>query len=137
MLRDRVCEEEMRKSNLIFILSSIFLSGCANYNSQFDCPAGQGVGCKSIEEIDKLIEAQELPKQEEKISQDKKPVPRKLSQEKTSRPRNREAYQGVYLNRLPETIQKVLLAGYEDDEGNFYGPQYVYLLVEESKWEGY
>ena len=43
-----------------FILFTIFLSSCGIYNSHFDCPPGEGVGCASVGEVmDMIIEKEE------------------------------------------------------------------------------
>ena len=35
----------------ILLLSVAILSSCGIYQSQFDCPAGEGVGCQSVNEV--------------------------------------------------------------------------------------
>ena len=43
-----------------FILFTIFLSSCGIYNSHFDCPPGEGVGCASVGEVmDMIVEKEE------------------------------------------------------------------------------
>ncbi|MHB1910420.1 MAG: type IV conjugative transfer system lipoprotein TraV [Nitrososphaerales archaeon] len=45
----------------IIILSNL-LGGCAIYDQSFDCEAGKGVGCKSISEVNDLINQGNLDK---------------------------------------------------------------------------
>src|SRR4051812_47631238 len=49
------------------IINLVILSGCSTYSETFDCPPGSGVGCKSISEVDQMID-------EGKLS-DEKPTP--------------------------------------------------------------
>ena len=40
-----------------FFISALILSSCSIYNENFDCPAGKGVGCKSVGEVlDMIVE---------------------------------------------------------------------------------
>ena len=38
-----------------FCLSLILLTGCGIYKSNFDCPAGEGIGCKPVGEVLEMI----------------------------------------------------------------------------------
>ena len=55
----------LRKNNsskFLFIGISLLLSGCMGiYEGGFECPPGKGVGCKSISEVNHMINAGELP----------------------------------------------------------------------------
>lgn len=45
---------------MIFQTGFIFFSSCGVYNNSFDCPAGRGVGCKSVNEVmDMIVEKEE------------------------------------------------------------------------------
>jgi UTP-glucose-1-phosphate uridylyltransferase len=37
------------------IFSALCLASCSIYQSNFDCPAGKGVGCKSVNEVLTMI----------------------------------------------------------------------------------
>lgn len=42
---------------LSIILTSVALTSCSIYHENFDCPAGRGVGCKSVGEVlDMIVE---------------------------------------------------------------------------------
>lgn len=49
------------KKTIGLILCTLLLSGCSSYNSDFDCPAGSGVGCKSVSKVNTLVEYGYLP----------------------------------------------------------------------------
>lgn len=51
-----------RVHKLASLALSLLLSGCMGvYEGGFECPPGKGVGCKSISEVNHMINAGELP----------------------------------------------------------------------------
>ncbi|HUX79580.1 MAG TPA: hypothetical protein VMW10_07570 [Alphaproteobacteria bacterium] len=54
------------KKNSIYILGlGLCLTGCMGvYEGGFECPPGVGVGCKSISEVNKMVDHGELPQGE-------------------------------------------------------------------------
>ena len=44
---------------LLFILP--ILNGCMTYSESFDCPPGRGVGCKSLSQVNDMVETGDLP----------------------------------------------------------------------------
>lgn len=80
---------------LLLILACATLASCSMYNSHFDCPAGKGIGCQSVNEVLNLIVEKEegedvfvtdrdtalLLKIEEKKKKGRKPA--QISEEKT------------------------------------------------------
>jgi hypothetical protein len=53
----------MKKLSLLFCL--VNLSGCSTYSETFDCSPGTGVGCKSLNQVNKMVEKGHLPYREE------------------------------------------------------------------------
>lgn len=52
-----------RSATLIAMLPATLLSGCMGiYEGGFECPAGIGVGCKSISEVNDMVNQGVLPK---------------------------------------------------------------------------
>src|SRR5438132_707356 len=49
----------MKRSFLVIAL--LLLPGCSSYSETFDCPAGQGVGCKSLSKVNQMVEKGDLP----------------------------------------------------------------------------
>jgi len=53
--------QHCRSATLIAMLP-VLLSGCMGvYEGGFECPPGQGVGCKSISDVNSLVNAGEIP----------------------------------------------------------------------------
>ena len=49
----------------LLITASLCLTGCMGvYEGGFECPPGEGVGCKSISEVNQMVEQGELPKKQ-------------------------------------------------------------------------
>ena len=45
---------------ICFTILCLFLSSCGIYKSEFDCPAGKGVGCASVGEVlDMIVERED------------------------------------------------------------------------------
>lgn len=45
---------------LLIFISSLLLSSCAVYRTGFECPASKGVACKSVSEVNEMVERLEL-----------------------------------------------------------------------------
>lgn len=109
------------KSKLVLLLLTLpALSGCMTYSESFDCPPGRGVGCKSLSQVNDMVEKEELPL--EKINTTKE-----------------ETHKENLSSKLPvgwieaqnaKPSFRIWIAGYKDGEGNFHGPSYVYAALE-------
>ena len=111
------------------LLTTLLLSGCSSYKSSFDCPAGVGVGCRSVSEVDALVEKgaltyksvnhevgtefDDLHSTHLQISN--YPLPLSKS--------------GPHIQQPDSQRLKVWIAGYEDQEGTYHDPRIVHLSV--------
>lgn len=58
----------------LLIFLPLILSGCMGvYEGGFECPPGKGVGCKSISEVNDMINHGDLPKSDSSSSQINEP----------------------------------------------------------------
>lgn len=110
---------------LIVGTGMLTLSGCASMNSEFNCPAGKGIGCKSIQEVDEQVN-------QGKLGAIDSPTKSIALQEKIVKP---SVIQAIPPTRFPETILSIWIAPYEDKQGNYYAESRVYSVVREGKWE--
>ena len=115
------------------ITFTTLLAGCANLNSQFDCPMKPGVTCKSIDEINVMVDRGEL------IQKTKSTSP--INIENVTAPNLNSPYPIQAINpgeplRYGETVMRVWLAPYEDDKGNFYQPSVFYTVIKPGHWIG-
>ncbi len=55
-----------RRLSEYWILSTVFcLTGCMGvYDGGFECPPGEGVGCKSISAVNQMVNEGEIPKEQ-------------------------------------------------------------------------
>jgi hypothetical protein len=115
----------MKRSYLILVL--VTLSGCSSYSETFDCPAGKGVGCKSLSRVNQMVETGDLPH--------KDPEDNALSDVIKSRLVKTDQAAPLHLNADimgapvmyaggPKT-NRIWFAGYKDVHGNYHGPHFV------------
>lgn len=112
----------MKLKLLSLLLILPILNGCMTYSESFDCPPGRGVGCKSLSQVNDMVEKEELPLE-------------KLNTKKE------ENHKENLSSKLPEgwieaqnatPSLRIWVAGYKDEEGNLHGPSYVYASLSSS-----
>lgn len=55
-------------TKLQLLTTALALSGCMGvYDGGFECPPGEGVGCKSISEVNHMVDEGTLPKKEDDL----------------------------------------------------------------------
>lgn len=115
---------------LLGIFSFLILSGCGSYHSGFDCKAAPGMGCKSISEINSMLNRGNLLQQKadpakiEVVQRNTLPFPQVI-------PNNLHSL-AVY--RQPETIIRIWLAPYIDSHDTYQEAQYIHEVIENGKW---
>ncbi|OJX11911.1 MAG: hypothetical protein BGO77_04615 [Caedibacter sp. 37-49] len=101
--------------NLIPVTSFILLTACTSYKEGFDCEAVSGVGCRSISEVDKMIDEGKLGAEEDHGSSHPETPPKEVAVEKQQDSLNKA--RGVH----------VWIAPYSDDEGVWHGSQSLFV----------
>ena len=99
-------------------MSNLMLSGCADMNSQFDCPMKPGVRCESLDQINARVDRGELGS----IA-----IP---SYKKSDE--NEPYYSPV---RSKEKVMHTWIAPYEDQYGNYHDGNDIYSVSQGSRWE--
>lgn len=118
----------------------VVLSGCSTYSETFDCPPGLGVGCKSISDVDRMIDEGKLAA--EKPSLDERDLPINLAEYKvfpqqTENPLISMASQDLMsgsVSRRPERYLRVWMASFEDRSGNLFSESFVYTVFKPGEW---
>lgn len=95
---------------LMFLIPVLMLTGCSTYQEGFDCAAVPGVGCKSITQVDRLIDQGKIGVDEALPFESKSLNPQPLS------PRAK----GV----------QAWLAPYEDENGTWHDSQTLFVPLE-------
>ena len=86
---------------------TLILSGCATYNETFDCEPGKGVGCKSLSQVNHMVNEGRLPlPSEENPSEDSTPP---ISQ------------------TIAQKNLRIWIAEHTDEEGIFHQDSLVYV----------
>jgi len=105
----------------------LVLSGCSSYSETFDCPAGQGVGCKSLSKVNQMVEKGDLPHKELDDTVESDVIRPRLIKIDQAAPLHLNAnIMGapiMYAN-APKT-SRIWFAGYKDTRGNYHGAHFV------------
>ncbi len=103
---------------LLITMSALALSGCMGvYEGGFECPPGEGVGCKSISEVNQMVNEGELPKSPSSSPEAKTPckgcrINEELIPSEASSPKPQIWYSPAFNkdpNNQQETIKKKVL----------------------------
>lgn len=108
----------------IFVLLGIIgLTGCTHMNSHLDCGLQKGATCKSLDEVNQLVDAGHLGNG--KIKRVKRHGRHIHVAGNTPKP-----------VRVPEEVMRIWVAPYQDAQGNYHGEKFVYAVVKSSAWLG-
>ena len=115
----------MKRSCLIVAL--IALSGCSSYSETFDCPAGQGVGCKSLSRVNQMVETGDLPYKDPDDSGSSDVIKPRIVKTDQAAPLHLDANimdVPVMYASSPKTT-RIWFAGHKDETGNYHGAHFV------------
>lgn len=116
----------IRLASFLLFSSTVLLSGCAHLNSQFDCPMRPGVMCKSVDQINTMVNQGQLGHETETVC----PECEKKSYAKVS-----NAYATPSLSNTDnqassqEMTLRVWLAPYQDNAGTLTASRFFYTHV--------
>lgn len=115
----------------LFILLSFLCSSCSTYQRHYSCPPGIGVTCKSVTEIEGMIEEKEsgpdlfLPEKNVSKRSKKDKGACCLSQLKKGRE--------VFSKEAP-LIKRVWLRGHSTEAGHRVDGHYLYFALNDGEW---
>lgn len=134
----------------VFALSTTLclnLCGCSTTSETFDCQPGKGVGCKSISEVNQLVNQQTGGKDTE---QDKQSI---LSHNTESFPTpiivanspgseaSKASVNNITLSdthtvqRMPEEYLRVWVAPFQDQQGNLHEGSIIHTVLKPGYWK--
>lgn len=121
----------MKKLSVIFILlSQLMLSACTTMNSSFDCPNKAGVNCKSLDQINRMVDNGQIRGQTDA----------RTSTCVSCVPQFQTFPTSQYLPGSPirygETVQRIWIAPYEDTVGNYHQDSIIYSVMKGGHWIG-
>jgi len=110
----------------------IFVTGCAEMNSQFDCPMKGGVSCASLDEVNARVDRGEIGTSENTSIHTSMVV-------RTQYMRAMPSIKGSSheRKRIGETVQNIWIAPFEDSAGNYHEESDIYTVIKPGAWIGY
>lgn len=123
---------------LIVLPCTGLLSGCAGMNSKFDCEVnGQGM-CAPLDRVNRLADQGAFNTTSENAGKISSSI-NETGAINTTQPSSHYAVDTPKPGepiRYGETVQRVWIAPYQDTQGNYHEPSYVYTVVEPGHWVG-
>lgn len=102
------------------------LPGCASMNSEFNCPAGKGVGCKNIHDVNQMVNDGKLGGNEKPDKFQVKSVASIAS--------DLSAGSTISPKRTQEKTLSIWIAPYEDKNGNYHDATVIHTVVQSGSW---
>lgn len=102
-------------------------------NSNFDCPNKAGVHCKSLDQINAMVDNGQIRgrgsmSEVEIVSVSNEPEFQAFSFKVST--------MGDSPIRNRETVQRIWIAPYEDTEGNYHQDSFMYSVIKAGHWKG-
>lgn len=146
----------------LMLFPLFFFAGCTSYQEHFDCPPKEGVGCRSLSDVDQMVEEGKLPlsnpedtSQENATSEEKSqpcacksppcqeetkkeeepqfPPPSEIILDNaTASPKSPDFWE---VERKGEEVIRVWVPSHQDEMGNYHSGAYVYSVLKSGSWE--
>lgn len=129
---------------MLALLSLSILNGCTPYSESFDCQPGQGIGCKSLSQVNQMLEEGKLPLRDEgeDIHEQSRAIKRSTRNEDQRDTLIEARNEQGPIHILPYNTEakrdaqlRVWIAAYEDDEGIYHASSYVYAAIKKHPTE--
>ena len=144
LAREQIGNQSGNKSSFIkpflpFLPFLILLSGCSTTSEVFECEAGKGIGCKSVSEVNKMVDNGKLTNNEEP---DSFKVSAPVFEKNAPITAMREAglneivlSDQTLVSRVREEHLRVWIAPFQDEQGNLHEGSVVYTVIRPSYWQ--
>lgn len=122
-------------SILMIMMSASLLSACTT-NSSFDCPNKAGVNCRSLDQINAMVDSGEIHGRMQGSGNDSSLSMMNQLKERDefqSFPNSSTFIPGQPI-RYGETVQRIWIAPYEDMEGNYHQDSVLYAVMKGGHW---
>ena len=115
------------------VISTALLSGCAGVNGSFACDKTAGDSCESMSMVNQQTDAGAFAQGDGGTAQN--------STVESAAPVNPSGFdvatpQAGAPIRYGESVARIWIAPFEDKEGNYHEPSYVYTVIQSSHWIG-
>ena len=117
----------------LFIITTAFsVTGCSSMNGSFDCPNKAGVNCKSLDQVNDMVDSGQVHGQSNEAAFTGSAA---TSNEFGAYPASEIYHPGAPL-RYGETVQRIWVAPFEDTDGNYHQDSLMYAIVKKGHWIG-
>lgn len=117
---------------ILLIAMLILVSGCAEMNSQFDCPMKGGVSCASLDQINAKVDRGEIGTSGNESIHKSMVVHTQYIESPSF---VKQSIQKP--KRVGEKVQHIWIAPFEDIEGNYHEESDIYTVIKPGRWIGY
>jgi conjugal transfer pilus assembly protein TraV len=120
------------------------LCACSTTSETFDCPSGKGVGCKSISEVNQMVDRGTLGRDAEEGKQSILPLqslsapimatdPSAVERDKASAKISLSDTMAVH--RAREEHLRVWIAPFQDEQGNLHEGSIIHTVLKPGYWQ--
>jgi hypothetical protein len=110
----------------IFVISQ--LTSCASYQEDFECQAGKGVGCKSISEVNDMVNRGEVASKTIQDATAQEPVT-------TFAYSDNQSFAKGKIYRAPEKTARIWIKSFTDNKGDHIGETFVHTVISPGSWK--
>lgn len=118
---------------ITILINLSLLSACSTLNDNFDCPNQAGIYCKSLGEINDMVDRGQIGGHRKNC---KTKLPCTVDCGEFQAFPQMTSYSPGDPIRYGETIQRIWFAPYEDTEGNYHQDNLMYSVVKGGHWIG-
>ena len=118
---------------LLALSLGIVLSGCSTTSETFDCKAGKGVGCKSISQVNKMVDEGSLGAEQEGSAHTPLASPVITTASLSSGP-DIALSDDMVVHRIREEHLRVWIAPFQDHQGNLHEGTVVHTVLKPGFW---
>ena len=114
----------------LFSVTLLILTGCSTSKEAFDCKIGKGVGCRSITEVNEMVNERKLDTTflKEKSSANKVSSAVVMSN-------NATCADSMDVQRVTEEHLRLWIAPFQDKQGNFHEGSIVHTVLKPGFWQ--
>jgi len=117
------------KNILLLTVVALSLSGCSIAKETFDCPYGKGVGCRSITDVNTMVNNGNLVgANSAKTGKYTKTAATSIKSEVISSDK-------MVVNRVTEQHLRIWIAPHQDEHGHFHEGAVVHTVLRSGFWQ--
>jgi conjugal transfer pilus assembly protein TraV len=116
------------------------LSGCSTTSEVFECEAGKGIGCKSISEVNKMVDQGQVERNSDELHSLKTVAPVFAQSNLSAGERPVDGNETVLsdqttVKRVTEDPLRVWIAPFQGEQGNLHEGSVVHTVIRPGYWQ--